>query len=208
MKQKMTIHRALCELKLIDSKIQNQINELVPVGIYQKGRLVNGVFKEDEFKTFAQSKFDSVTDLIQRKSKIKTAIVHANSNTTLKVGEKTMTIADAINFKSLINWKRTLMDRLKSQHNGTMANLNNNNNIVEGNIQKILEATFGKENVKVGKEDVDAVRKPYLEANEWHLFNPINVSEKIESINKEVSDFEMEIDAALSEINAITFIEI
>jgi hypothetical protein len=75
-------------------------------------------------------------------------------------------------------------------------------------VQSILEATFGKENVKAGKDDVESVRKPYMEANEFHLFDPLSVDSKIEALEKEIGDFEAEVDAVLSEINAITIIEI
>jgi hypothetical protein len=206
--EKMTIHRALSELKLIDAKIEKQTNELLPSGVHQKGKLVEGYVKEEEFKANAQSKFDSVNDLILRKTKIKSAVVDANGKTTVKVGEKEMTIADAINFKGVIKFKKKLIDTLKLKHRQAVAALNKNNDLVNQNVQRILEATFGKENVKVGKEDVEAVRKPYMEANEFHLFDPLEVDKTVEKLEKEVSEFEAEVDAVLSEANAVTFIEI
>lgn len=207
-KQKMTIHRALSELKLIDSKIEKQINEIVPSGIYQKGKLINNYVKEEDFSTSAKSKFDSVNDLIARKNAIKSAIVEANGVTKVKVSEKEMTIADAINFKAAIKFKKKLIETLKARQQQAVAQLNQQNTIVEQNVQRILEATFGKENVKAGKDDVESVRKPYMDANEFHLFDPLKVAEKVEAIEKEVGDFEMEVDAVLSEINAVTFIEV
>jgi hypothetical protein len=71
-----------------------------------------------------------------------------------------------------------------------------------------LEAALGKDNVKAGKDDVEAIRKPYIEANEFHLFDPLKVEETVEKLEKEVSEFEAEVDAVLSEANAVTFIEI
>lgn len=204
----MTIHRALSELKLIDAKIEKQITEILPSGVHQKGKLVEGYIKEDEFKTNAQSKYDSVNDLISRKTKIKSAVVEANGITMVKVGEKEMTIADAINFKGIIKFKKKLIETLKQKHRQAVAALNKNNDLVNQNVQRILEATFGKENVKVGKEDVEAVRKPYMEANEFHLFDPLEVDKTVEKLEKEVAEFEAEVDAVLSEANAVTFIEI
>ncbi len=206
-KQKMTIHRALAELKLIDSKIEKQISEIIPSGIYQKGKLIENYIKEEDFSKSAKSKFNSVNDLIERKNKIKSAIVEANGVTKVKVSEKIMTIADAINFKSVVIFKKKLIETLKVRQNQALAQLNKNNAIVEQRMQSILEATFGKENVKAGKDDVESVRKPYMEANEFHLFDPLKVAEKIEEMEKEIGNFEMEVDAILSEINAVTFIE-
>lgn len=207
-KQKMTIHRALSELKLIDAKIEKQINEILPSGINQKGKLINGHITEADFKKAAQSKFDSVNDLITRKNQIKSAIVKANGETKVKVAEKEMTIADAINFKAVVKFKKQLAETLKARHQQAIGGLNKNNEQVERNVQAILEATFGKENVKAGKDDVEAVRKPYMDANEFHLFDPLKVAEKIEAIEKEIGEFEAEVDAVLSEINAVTFIEV
>lgn len=205
--EKMTIHRGLSELKLIDAKIEKQINEVLPSGIYQKGKLIEGYVKEEDFEKNAKSKFDSVNDLISRKTKIKSAIVDANGKTQVKIGEKEMSIADAINFKGVLKFKKKLIETLKAKHRQAIGALNKNNEMVNANVQRILEATFGKENVKVGDKDVDAVRKPYLEANEFHLFDPLKVDETVEKLEKEVSEFEAEVDAVLSEINAVTIIE-
>jgi hypothetical protein len=207
-KTKMTIHRALSELKLIDAKIEKQINEIVPTGINQKGKLINNYIKEEDFKTSAQSKFDSVNDLIARKNAIKSAIVEANGKTKVKVAEKEMTIADAINFKAVVVFKKKLVETLKQRHTQAVAQMNQQNTIVEQNVQRILEATFGKENVKAGKDDVESVRKPYMEANEFHLFDPLEVAKKVEVMETEIGNFEADVDAVLSEINAVTFIEV
>lgn len=206
-KQEMTIHRALAELKLIDSKIEKQITEILPVGINQKGKLINNHIKEDDFKTTAQSKYDSIVDLITRKSTIKSAIVDANGKTTVTVAGKKMTIADAINMKASMVFKKQLIASLSQKYNAALAEMNRANAIVDQNIQRILEATFGKEG-SVQKDAMETVRTPYLDANSIHLFDPLEVAKKIEALNKEVSEFEMEVDAVLSEANAITKITV
>jgi regulator of sirC expression with transglutaminase-like and TPR domain len=207
-KQKMTIHRALSELKLIDSKIEKQISEIIPTGIYQKGKLINGFLQDDGFKENAQSKYQSVNDLISRKIAIKSAIVQANGVTMVKVGEKVMSIADAINFKAAVKFKKQLAARLKQMHNAAVGEMNKNNAIVDQNVQNLLAAALGKDSVKTDAKDVDSIRVPYMDANEFHLFDPLDAEKKVEEIEKEVGDFEMEVDAALSEINALTFIEV
>lgn len=54
--QKMTIHRALAELKLIDSKIQKAINDINPTGLMQKDKLVNNLYEKSKFDDDAKSK--------------------------------------------------------------------------------------------------------------------------------------------------------
>ena len=53
-----------------------------------------------------------------------------------------------------------------------------------------------------------AIVEPFVKRNEFHLVDPLNIENKIRELEKEVDDFELEVDAALSEINAITTIEI
>jgi NADPH:quinone reductase-like Zn-dependent oxidoreductase len=207
-KQKMTIHRGLSELKLIDSKITSEIDIIRPLGVYQKGKLISGYLKEEDFSKQAQSSYDSINDLIKRKTLIKSAIVTANGVTKVSISGKEMTIADAINFKSVITFKKQLLNQLTSIHSASTGALNKNNEVVTANLNEILKHTFGKDNVKVSKEDVENVSKPFLDANEFHLFDPIKTSEKIRELETEISTFEMEVDACLSEINAVTFIEV
>lgn len=204
----MTIHRALAELKLIDAKITKLISEADPCGIYQKGKMIDNHIPEEEFKRRAQSGYDSVLDLISRKSQIKSSIVQANASTVVKIAGKEMTISEAIHAKGSIVFKKQFIDILKRKLAAAVAALNKQNEVVNKNVQAIIEVTFSKDNVKVDKNDIDAVRKPYMESNEFHLANPLEIEKKIADLEKEVQDFEMEVDATLSEINATTFIEV
>ena len=67
---------------------------------------------------------------------------------------------------------------------------------------------MGKDNVKIGENDVNSITEPYIEKNEFHLVDPLNLAKTIEDLSDEIEDFESNVDAALSEINALTFIEI
>jgi len=206
--EKITIHRALSELKLIDAKIAKNIQELVPCGIYQKDKLIEGFTKKEDFEKSARARLQSVHDLLKRKTLIKSAIVASNATTCVKIGEKEMTVADAITFKSVIVLKKELIDRLKGVYLNAQARMNKGNDTVNQNVQKLLEAALGKDNVKTGAGEVEAIRKPYLDANEFHLFDPLSVQERIDELEKETAEFESNVDSVLSEINAVTFIEI
>lgn len=204
---KITIHRALSELKLIDKRIEKQIAEINPLGIYQKDKLVDGAIKREVFDSNAKAAFQSINDLLGRKKNIKSAIVNANAITSVQVAGKTMTIADAITFKSLIVLKKKFIEQLKARQRTTMALYNRNNEMIQQNVKNLLEAALGKD-VKTDSNDVDAVSKPYITANEVHLADPLDINATIQNLEKEVSDFEADVDAVLSEINATTFVEI
>lgn len=204
----ISLHRALSELKLIDSKVNKLLIELEPAGIQQKGKPVNGFMDKGEFSRKAQSKNQAIRDLIERKVLLKKKIVEANAVTTVEIAGKVMTIADAITYKSIIEYKSELLNKLKSAYAAKKLELENKNAAVENNLQRILEASFGKDNVKVSKDDIDSISGPFLKSNEWHLVDPLGLEKSIQELENEIEEFDTEVDAALSEVNAITTIEI
>lgn len=208
MAEKMTIHRALAELKLADSKIEKLISEIIPTATHQKGKPIEGHITNDQFAKDAQSKFDAITDLINRKVIIKKLIVESNAKTSVTIAGSTMTVADALSYQSIVEYRRKFIDTLRTRQRATVAMMNRCNDGVNSNLQKLLEITLSKEALKKGGNDVDAVRTPYLENNEFHYFDPLKVEERITEMEKEVMGFESEVDAALSESNAVTFIEL
>lgn len=209
--QKMTIHRALAELKLIDSRIEKAINVVEPTGLMQNNKPVNGFYAKDDFEKDVKAKYQSVTDLINRKNSIKSAIVKANGTTQVTIGGKSMTIADAINFKTVITVKKNLINTLNRKHQTAKAKFNKENekvNNVALENAKIMIGKQGDDRVKPNDEDVKNIVEPFVKRNEFHLIDPLKVEELTEKLQNEVDEFEVEVDAVLSEINALTQIEI
>ena len=57
---------------------------------------------EEEFKKRTTSDFQSLNDLIKRRNQVKNAIVSSNAVTKVTVGGQTMTVAEAIEYKTII----------------------------------------------------------------------------------------------------------
>tara|TARA_R100000655_G_scaffold35401_1_gene68855 strand:- start:821 stop:1465 length:645 start_codon:yes stop_codon:yes gene_type:complete len=209
--QKMTIHRALSELKLIDARIEKAISLVNPTGLMQLGKPVNGFTSKEDFDKEAIAKYQSVTDLIGRKRAIKSAIVKANGETLVKIGSREMTIADAINFKTVIAVKKSLIDSLTRKHNLVRSNFIKENekvNNVALENAKIMIGKQGDDRVKPTDNDVKNIVEPFIKRNEFHLVDPLGVEKLIENLQTEVDEFEAEVDAVLSEINAITIVHV
>ena len=205
---KMTIHRGLSELKIIDSKIAKAIDEIEPVGIHHLNKPINGLIEPEKFKSNAEGAYNKINDLIVRKGKIKSAIVTANGVTKVKIGEKEMTIADAINFKKSLEHKKYLVSVLKLKHDKVLSKYNLENEKVKASCDRVVEQAVGKDNVKIDPKDVEAISLPYMERNAVLFFNPLDLKDKVTTIENEIMDFESEVDAVLSEINSTTHIEI
>lgn len=205
--EKVTIHRALSELKVIGARIDKAIDEIIPSGAQQKDKLVNGNMKREDFEEQATQKYQSVIDLIDRRNKIKSAIVQANGVTLVTIGGEQMTIAEAINFKTVITYRKKFVEMLKKRHTNAKAAIEKANSQVDANALKIAETALGKAGVKIGEDDAQKVIGPYIEANKFSMVDPLSIEKKIEDLEKKTSNFEVEVDAVLSEINAVTFIE-
>ena len=205
---KITIHRALAELKLIDSKIDKALLSFNPTGLHRENGKINETETVREFEDNAIAKYQSIQDNIKRKQDIKSAIVKANAVTMVKIGDKEMTISDAITFKQIVGVKRKLADRLLSQYTQTLAKVEQSNSVIDANALKLAEAALQKDNINMNDSDVVAITEPYLKKNTYHFNDVLKAKSKQEIIIEEVELFETEVDAVLSEINATTLIEI
>lgn len=208
--EKMTIHRALSELKLIDARIEKAIEQVEPTGVMQKDKLVNGLYPKDAFEKDTKAKFQSVTDLIDRKIKIKSAIVSVNGKTPVAVAGRNMTIADAITFKTVVLLKQNLVDALKVKYGkvkGKFLTENEKINAVALENAKIMIGKQGDDRIKPTDDDVRAIVEPFVKRNEFHLVDPLDAEKLIDKMQAEIDDFTTEVDAVLSEINAVTLIE-
>lgn len=206
----MTIHRALVDLKLIDSKIEKGILEIEPTGMMQQDKPVNGFYKKEDFESAAKAKLQSVLDLIERKNKIKSAIVMSNGITMVEVAGKKMTVADAINYKNIIVFKKQLLASLSKKHNQVKSKVQTENekvNNVALENAKIMIGRQGDDKVKPTDDDVKAIVEPFVKRNELHLVDPLKVEDFVDKNTSEIELFEAEVDAVLSESNSLTTIE-
>jgi hypothetical protein len=205
---RISIHRGLAELKIINDRIEKNIRETKAVGIAQKSKLVDGKYDETVFAKNANENYQSVMDLLNRKNSIKTAIVLSNSKTPVVIGNKTMTVADAITMKSAITYKQMLVDQLRATLRRAQSDLEKQNNEIDRRKDELIKATFGKDNIKTKVDEVDAMAKAFDDTNRYILIDPIKTEEKIATLETEIGDFLTDVDAVLSETNATTFIEV
>lgn len=200
----MTIHAALAELKKLDQRINRTIRDGIFIGTIKgeksNEKVQNTVETKEEFKVTAKATFDSVTDLIKRRNEIKKAITLSNAITKTKVGEKEMTVAEAIEMKNSIEYKKDLKRALDVQYSSAINMIQAANEKVEANMDKILES-MGKD---ANKEFIDNYRATYS----YYVVDPISIKERIEELSKEIEDFESNVDIALSISNATTIITI
>ena len=205
----MTVTEALNTLKLLSKKIDKAtFSPTFISGAKASGDKVGHVTKA-EFEANAKASLQSVIDLISYRDRIKAAVVLSNATTTLVVGEKTMTVAEAIETKSSIQYKKLLVEELTDQYKRAKNVVDVNNQKVDANIDKLREQYVG--NSKEGKLDADGfsvMAESYHKQNDFALVDPCDILAVIEKMQNEITDFESNVNTALVIKNATTFIEV
>jgi len=204
--EKMTVHKALAELKIIGDRI----NSATSSGIYVRANKhsnekINGV-SVDEFKKQIQSSWDKVNDLIKRRNAIKKAVVLSNATIKVKVGDDEYTVAEAIEMKnSGMQYKKELMNVLNTQYiKAIQITEKENGETLQQKAENYVLGLYGSKEGKTAIDEIENTRKQFITNNTFELIDPIKVREKIDALEKEISEFESEIDASLSVSNAIT----
>jgi len=210
MKTKISITRALRELKLLNSQIESEIGRLSLVSVYQdkyKGKELKTNTLMTDFEKKAISGYDSVDGLIKRHSCIKSAIILSNAQTILTVADKTMTVAEAIDTKKTIEFKKKLLSKMNLELTNARATIAKHSPEIEKQLENLLQANSGKDK-KVDREDYEKIAEPFIKANEIKVFDPVKIEEKSDELRKTIEKFEADIDIVLSESNSKTEIEV
>lgn len=209
--RKISITRALQELKLLDQRINKEINstKFITTKKVKSEKLQNGIMTVKEFEDNAKAKFQSLNDLIIRRKIIKSLIVESNAKTTVEINGVTYTVADAIERKTSIEYDKKVLDMLKRQLSSCTTNLETENARMEQSKQQFINAVVGRDSVdsKLISDTTEIANKKF-EGEETVLVDPINIAKTIDKLEDDIIGFENEVDMVLSEINGITMIEI
>lgn len=195
----ISITRALVELKTLDSRIQKKID--TSLFVTYKGQF----YQPAEGIRDAVANYQSINDLIDRRKRIKSAIITSNANTLVTICGQEMTIAEAIETKSSIRHKKNLLAVLKSQYGNTVMTVEN----VNSKVRKDLENKSGRDGEKDKQNmSLEEFSKMYVNLHGVELFDPLKITQKIEQLEQFITQFEQEVDYVLSEKNATTLISV
>ena len=211
--EKMTVHKALAELKTMDDRISKAINAVTyTMAVKHSAEKINGVTIAD-FKENIKSGYQKVKDLMARRDAMKRAVVMSNATTKVKVGDKEFTVAEAIEMKNNgMNYKRQLRSKIVNDYQRAYVELDRNSGEAiekraEQYVLSVIQAQPKDSKMAIDSDAMKALRKDYIENNTYDLIDPLNVTKIMETMLDEINEFETEVDAALSVSNAITVIE-
>lgn len=204
MTQKISVTRALAQIKSLNDRIEKGI--AVPFitnltgGKHGTGKPVS------EIETTLKASLQSVTDLIEQRKALKSAVVRSNAVTKVTINGAELTVAEAIERKSSIALEQRLLQQLKGQLAQVTSNVEKANVDMTRRLDALLLTAVGKDR-QASEAELAAISAPFKAQNEGKALDPNNVSAVIESLQKDIDGFLLEVDYALSEINATTMIE-
>lgn len=212
-KEKMTVHKALAELKTMDDRIMKSIRENTYVlAVKHSAEKINGMTVAN-FKEKMRSGYQKATDLIARRDAMKRAVVLSNATTKVKVGENEYTVAEAIEMKNHgMEFRSALLRQMNSAYVTAQSELNRNSGETlekkaEQYVLAVIAAQPKDSKMTVDSEAMKTLRKTYIENNTYDLVDPLDVAKIMETLDAEINEFNAEVDAALSVSNALTVIE-
>lgn len=211
--EKMTIHKALAELKTMDARIAKAIHETPYVlAVKHSAEKINGM-TVDNFKDKMRSGYQKATNLITRRDAMKRAVVLSNATTKVKIGDNEYSVAEAIEMKNHgMEFKSDLLRQMNSAYTAAQNELvRNGGEALEKKAEQYVLAVIAAQpkdsKMSVDSDAMKTLRQTYIDNNTYDLVDPMNIAKVMEKLDAEINEFNAEVDAALSCSNALTVIE-
>lgn len=201
----ISIARALVELKTLDSRI-NKITDSTQWIVY-KTKNRNHNLSEDEYKKNTLAEYQSLTDLISRRDRLKNAIMKSNSVTEVEVGGNKMTVSQAIEYKKIIEYKQKLLQRLKYQRQQVVVDVESHKQRVQTKIDDNIKVICGKDS-KPDENVIKSVSDGITKGDPIEVFDPLGLDKLIKELETEIENFKANVDYVLSESNALSVITV
>lgn len=148
--------------------------------------------------------------LINCRNAIKKALTLANATTSVIIDGQTMTIAEAIYFKTQgLENDKLLLSVMSEQYSRVVNVLNQNNgDKLSKECEQYITNTFGTKETRTDTDDIEKARQSYIESNTYDIIEGIKTKETIETLKDKIDKFEAEVDSAITVANATTEISI
>ena len=201
----MTIHKALCELKTLDSRIKKAIEDSVFVFANKHANAKVSGKSISDYRVEVKAAYQSATDLIARRDAIKRAVILSNATTKVRVGGKEYTIAEAIEMKNHgIPTKQSLLNKLRTDSCRARKDADDNNGeILELRADEYIKNLYANADMKNLSDEIKKMRADFIAAQTMELVDPINIDTEMKRLEEHIAAFTVEIDAALSVSNAL-----
>ena len=208
MPETMLITKGLAELKTLEKRILSKINDAEFVSAAKTSHTnISPDLTKKMFEENAKAELASITALIERRAKIKSAIMKQNTITKVNIAGKEYTVAEAVDLKNTIKFQQELLFQIQCQFNKYSNTVDQQNQAVERKIDELIKTALGNEAKSNSKTSYSLIDE-YKKSNEYSLVDPIRAKSKIDELSKFIDDFTNEVDIQLQISNCQTEITI
>lgn len=207
---KISITRALSELKTEKKRLEKKIREFRPIAVQRGSALVGNYrgIKADDFVDSAKETNQSINDLLTRIERVKAAIEESNSTTKVVIAGKEYTVREAINMKTLIEYKKKLLQVMKSEFVKAGEDFEEAEDTNKKRVEKLVQDASASGSGKLDPAIEENALKSVESLYSIKVVDPIGLDKLIPALEKEIEDFETNVDFVLSESNSKTEIEV
>ena len=203
---KISMHRLLGMLKA-NEDIINKANEKTFVHLYVKSQgKVAGVAAREVDKDI-KAEYQSVRKLIKNNNILRAARALSNAQTVVTISGQEYTVADAIARKQNLDFEKNLLNTLINQYSNVRRYYDNERDSLKESTSRYIAGLLTDKSV-VSADKIAQLEKDYRELHEKEILDPIGIAEEIKKLEKEIKDFETEVDYVLSDSNASTLVEV
>lgn len=207
--EKMTVSRALIELKTLDKRITDKIQS---TDFCFTNKHSNPKYKGKDVadvKANIKSEYESILALIRRRSAIKKAVVQSNATTSVDINGKQYTVAEAIELKTHgMSYQNKLVQKMLAQFSYAVRDAETQNGQrLQNAAESYVTGLYGGKEKMSSEAAIEDLRR-YIEFNTLDIIDPLDIQEAAGSLNKEIVTFLDEVDSAITVSNATTTLTI
>ena len=200
----MTMHELLVSIKMTKKKLQ-AIEETSNTSVTMI-TAAEASADVTEVTATLLSNYQTRAALISNLEAYEKARAITNAQTMVKIGDRDMTVSDAIKEKENIKYKKALLQRMKLELGRVQSIATAENNKLKDKLEKAYP--IGSDTTPDGIDAMTKARDAEFEKHKTVVIDPNNFAEKIEKLSAEIDTFEASVDAALSYINAVTTVTV
>ena len=201
---RMNMHRLLRALKTYDDRIEKIIEDGTFVATLTDK---HKDYKDpDILVNKINSDYQRLNALMNNKIILEQAKIMSNSTTTCVIGGKTYTVAEAIKRKERLKMEKQVLEKLKRQKRYAEAEANRVLADLNDDLTRKIKSIFGE--TPENPAEVETYIARYEQEHAPKFVDPLGIDALINILEKDIIDFEIEVDAVLNESNAITVVEV
>lgn len=207
--EKMTVHKALAELKMLDKRIIDSISGAQFCTPNRASNTKIGGVEIAEAKDAMKRQFQSCQDLINRQIAIKKAVILSNAKEKVTINGVEYTKAEAIAMHNQgMEYKDALLTQLTNQYKSAQSYCDRHNIDLPEEAAREAERFYANDTSDNKAEKIKKAIDDKIESGTYSIVSGVDITNEIEKLKSEIDAFMTEVDAALSVSNAVTEIEV